>query len=53
MTTHYTRVVSVDSIILVNPTMRIRRILNYQRPAEKEPMDTLVLAGFGIEQKSE
>ncbi|HSM82979.1 MAG TPA: phycobiliprotein lyase [Nodosilinea sp.] len=51
MTTPYTRVVSVDSILLVNPTLRIRRILNYQRPAEGEPMDTLVLVGFGVEQK--
>ncbi|MBD0270211.1 MAG: phycobiliprotein lyase, partial [Cyanobacteria bacterium Co-bin8] len=47
MTTRYTRVVSVDSIILVNPKMRIRRILNYQRPAEGEPLDTLALVGFG------
>jgi hypothetical protein len=51
MTTSYTRVISVDSIILVNPTMRIRRILNYQRPVGDEPMETLVLAGFGVEQK--
>jgi hypothetical protein len=53
MTTPYTRVVSVDSILLVNPTMRIRRILNYRRPAEGEPMDTLALVGFGVEQKVE
>ncbi len=53
MTTPYTRVVSVDSILLVNPNMRIRRILNYQRPAEGEALDTLVLVGFGVEQKVE
>lgn len=52
MTTPYTRVVSVDSILLVNPKMRIRRILNYQRPAEGQPLDTLVLVGFGVEQKT-
>ncbi|NJL48901.1 MAG: phycobiliprotein lyase [Leptolyngbyaceae cyanobacterium SM2_5_2] len=51
MTTPYSRVVSVDSILLINPTMRIRRILNYQRPAEGQPLDTLVLVGFGVEQK--
>lgn len=51
MTTRYTRVVSVDSIILVNPTLRIRRILNYQRPPEGQPLETIVLAGFGVEQK--
>jgi hypothetical protein len=52
MTTPYTCVVSVDSILLVNPKMRIRRILNYQRPAEGQPLDTLVLVGFGVEQKT-
>lgn len=52
MTTRYTRVVSVDSILLVNPKMRIRRILNYQRPAPGAPLDTLVLVGFGVEQKA-
>lgn len=51
MTTPYTRVVSVDSILLVNPNMRIRRILNYHRPAEGKAMDSLALVGFGVEQK--
>ena len=53
MTTHYTRVVSVDFIRLINPQMRIRQILNYQRPPENQPLDTLVLVGFGVEQKTE
>ena len=52
MTTPYTRVVSVDSIVLVNPNLRIRRILNYQRPEAGQPLDTLVLVGFGVEQKT-
>ncbi|MBF2034685.1 MAG: phycobiliprotein lyase [Leptolyngbyaceae cyanobacterium T60_A2020_046] len=51
MTTRYTQVVSVDSITLVNPDLRIRRILNYQRPPEGEPLTTVRLAGFGVEQK--
>ena len=51
MTTRYTRVVSVDSITLINPNLRIRRILNYQCPPEGEPLETIVLAGFGVEQK--
>jgi hypothetical protein len=52
MTTHYQRVVSVDSITLVNPTLRLRRILNYHRPAtEDAPLDQIALAGFGVEQK--
>ena len=51
MTTNYTHVVSVDSIIMTNPNLRIRKILNYQRPLEKQPLDKISLAGFGIEQK--
>jgi hypothetical protein len=51
MTTNYTRVVSVDSITLINPTLRIRRILNYQRPPAEKPLEKVLLAGFGVEQK--
>jgi hypothetical protein len=53
MTTNYTRVVSVDSITLVNPGLRIRKILNYRRPAADEPLQDVVLVGFGVEQKVE
>ncbi|MBD2042463.1 phycobiliprotein lyase [Microcoleus sp. FACHB-672] len=52
MTTHYTRVVSVDSITLINPELRIRKIVNYQRPAEGKPLENVVLVGFGVEQKA-
>ena len=51
LTTTYTRVVSVDSITLVNPKLRVRKILNYHRPADGEPLTQIALAGFGIEQK--
>lgn len=51
MTTFYTRVVSVDSITLINPNLRIRKILNYERPPEGEPLENVVLVGFGVEQK--
>ncbi len=51
MTTNYTRIISVDSIALINPTLRIRRIFNYHRPAEGHPLDQLALVGFGVEQK--
>jgi hypothetical protein len=51
MTTTYTRVVSVDSITLINPNLRIRRILNYRRPLEGEALQEIVLVGFGVEQK--
>lgn len=51
MTTRYTQIVSVDSITLVNPNMRIRRIFNYMKPADGEPLSDLALVGFGVEQK--
>lgn len=51
MTTNYTRTVSVDSITLVNPDLRIRRIINYQRPSAGEPLKDVVLVGFGVEEK--
>ena len=51
MTTNYTRVVSVDSITLTNPNLRIRRILNYARPEAGQPLKNVLLAGFGVEQK--
>jgi len=52
MTTTYTRVVSVDSITLINPRLRIRKILNYLRPEVGEALQEVVLVGFGVEQKS-
>jgi len=51
MTTNYTRVVSVDSITFANPQLRIRKILNYQRPSLGQPLSKVVLVGFGVEQK--
>jgi len=53
MTTNYTRVVSVDSITLINPNLRIRKILNYLRPPQGQPLEQVVLVGFGVEQKTE
>ncbi|MEM6446674.1 MAG: phycobiliprotein lyase [Cyanobacteria bacterium P01_D01_bin.123] len=52
MTTHYTRVVSVDSITLVNPNLRVRKILNYRRPQAEKPLSEVILIGFGVEQKT-
>lgn len=51
MTTNYTRTVSVDSITLVNPNLRLRKIVNYQRPLERNPLELVTLVGFGVEQK--
>lgn len=53
MTTTYTRTVSVDSIMLINPNLRIRKILNYRRPVEGEALQEIGLVGFGVEQKIE
>ncbi len=51
MTTHYTQVVSVDSITLINPSLRIRKIVNYQRPEAGQPLTIPRLIGFGVELK--
>ncbi|MEM7725070.1 MAG: phycobiliprotein lyase [Cyanobacteria bacterium P01_A01_bin.45] len=51
MRTNYTRTVSVDSITLVNPDLRIRKIVNYRRPPENNPLQEVTLVGFGVEQK--
>ncbi|MFM7277025.1 MAG: phycobiliprotein lyase, partial [Microcystis aeruginosa] len=45
------RSVSVDSITLINPDLRIRKIINYQRPQEGEPLEKVLLVGFGVECK--
>ena len=52
MTTNYTRVVSVDSITLTNPSLRLRRILNYAKPQPGQPLKNVLLVGFGVEQKN-
>ncbi|MDJ0728179.1 MAG: phycobiliprotein lyase [Prochloraceae cyanobacterium] len=51
MTTKYTRTVSVDSITLINPDLRIRKIINYFRPEEGKPLEKVALVGFGVELK--
>lgn len=53
MRTRYSKVISVDTIKLVNPNCRVRQILNYARPEKDEdPLTEVVLAGFGMETKS-
>lgn len=54
MTTYYTKVVSVDEISLVNPSIRLRKIVNYKRPAiEGAPLVEPLLVGFGVESKGD
>jgi hypothetical protein len=52
METTYTQVVAVDTITLINPNLRIRKIVNYHRPALGQPLQSVALVGFGVEQKS-
>jgi hypothetical protein len=51
MTTPYSRVVSVDSITFINPNTRLRRIINYRRPAVDGPLTEPLLIGFGVEMR--
>ena len=51
MTTPYTRVISVDSITLVQPQLRLRRIINYIRSPQGQSPQGVGLVGFGVEQK--
>jgi hypothetical protein len=51
MKTNYTQIVSVDSITLINPSLRLRKIVNYYRPPEGQPLTDVALVGFGVEQK--
>ena len=46
-----TKVVAVDFITLINPQLRIRKILTYRRPDANDPLKEVVLVGFGVEQK--
>jgi hypothetical protein len=52
MTTNYTYVVSVDSITLNNPNLRIRKIINYAKSPQGEQLNQITLVGFGVEQKT-
>jgi hypothetical protein len=51
MTTNYSRVVAVDSITLINPKLRIRKIITYSCLPDGQASDQVVLVGFGVEQK--
>lgn len=53
MTTNYTSVISVDSITLTNPKLRIRKIINYLRPPQGQPLEKVLLVGFGVELKQD
>ena len=49
MTTFYTKVVSVDTISLVEDACRLRKIVNYRRVGDG--VGEVLLVGFGVEKK--
>lgn len=49
MTTYYEKVVSCDSIQLINPSTRIRQIVNYRRSPDSSTLSDPALVGFGLE----
>jgi hypothetical protein len=51
MTTYYRRSVAVDQMRIVSPNLRMRTIVNYQRPETDEPPSMIDLIGFGVEHK--
>ena len=51
MTTRYAEIISIDSITLLTPKMRLRRIVNYPRPLEGQSLGEPELVGLGIEKK--
>lgn len=51
MTTYYRRSVAVDQMRLIAPTLRMRTIVTYQRPAADELPTTITLVGFGLEHR--
>jgi len=42
----------MDTITLINPRLRLREIVTYQRPALGDPLKDVILVGFGVEQKT-
>ncbi|GAB4368687.1 MAG: phycobiliprotein lyase [Elainellaceae cyanobacterium] len=51
MTTYYNRSVAVDQMRLVNPELRLRTIVTYQRPTDGSLPSIIDLIGFGVEHK--
>jgi hypothetical protein len=53
MTTYYNRSVAVDQMRFVNPDLRLRTIVTYQRPTDGSIPTVIDLVGFGVERKQE
>lgn len=52
MTTYYNRSVAVDQMRFINPDLRLRTIVTYQRPTDGSLPSVVDLVGFGVERKS-
>lgn len=52
MTTYYEHSVAVDQMRLLTPNLRLRTIVNYQRPGGNEAPSIIELIGFGTEIKT-
>jgi len=51
MITYYNRSVAVDQMRFVNPNLRLRTIVTYQRPVDGSLPSVIDLVGFGVEHK--
>lgn len=51
MTTYYNRSVAVDQMRFINPDLRLRTIVTYQRPTDNTLPCVIDLVGFGVEHK--
>jgi|GEM_PF-208718 hypothetical protein len=52
MTTYYKNSVAVDQMRFINPNLRLRTIVTYQRPEDDQiPASVVSLVGFGVEHK--
>lgn len=51
MTTYYNRSVAVDQMRFVDPNLRLRTIVTYQRPTDGSLPSVIDLVGFGVERK--
>jgi hypothetical protein len=51
MTTYYRRSVAVDQMRFVEPNLRLRTIVTYERPSDDSLPSVINLVGFGVERK--
>lgn len=52
MTTYYRRSVAVDQMRFVEPNLRLRTIVTYERPFDDASPSVINLVGFGVERKN-